>query len=203
MKSMRLFAAIEPPDKILKSLQNLQVEARRMWPAHTVGDERKATPDSFLTPHSPWKLTDSDSLRFTLQFLGDRITHHKCDEIVTALSKIEQSPFSIECTGAGAFPNPSGAKILWAGVKSPQLEELAKKVAGGIAGVGILQDKKFSPHITIARCKFPSNVSDFVNSHSRDEWSKEPWNLDSFCLFESVHTLGGHEYSVVKNYRLV
>ena len=198
-----MFVALTLPDEIVRSLQNLQVEAKRMLPVHSISDEIKATADNFRTPHSPWRLCDTNNLHLTIEFIGDRITHHKYDEIASELSKISHEKFSIKCSGVGAYPNPDGARVLWAGAESKSLDELAKKVAQNIAKTGILPDKPFSPHITVARCKFPSNVSDFVRTHEETEWHNGEWRVDSFSLFESVHALGGQEYCELKRYPLV
>ena len=200
---MRLFVALEPEKEVLDALQNLQQEAKEQLPQHSVSDERKATAEHIRTAHSPWRMIDGDKMHLTLQFLGGNITHHKIEEIKPELQKIEHPSFEIECRGVGAFAHAQGAKILWAGAKSEGLEGLVQKVRQGMRNIGIEEDNPFSPHITIARCKFPSNISEFVQKNQDRLWHDKKWKVDSFSLIESVHVLGGHEYQELQKYRLL
>ncbi|MFH0927016.1 MAG: RNA 2',3'-cyclic phosphodiesterase [Candidatus Micrarchaeota archaeon] len=200
---MRLFVGIVPPEGVVGSLQNLQVEAKKLLPEHSITDERKATPEHFRIPHSPWRLSKKDSLHLTLQFLGDGISHHRCDEIAAALSKVGQEKFEVECYGAGAFPSPQAARVLWAGAKSLELSDLAREVNSQMGKVGFAAGKPFSPHISIARCKFPSNVSEFARAYADKEWHGQKWAVDSFSLIESIITFGGHEYNQIRKYQLL
>lgn len=200
---MRLFVAIEPPIEVLKSLQNLQIEARREFPEYEEADEIKATDTHFRTPHSPWRYPDIDKMHLTLQFLGDGITHHRSDDIIEALKKIEYEQFEIECTGVGAFPKANSAKVLWVGVKSDKLSLLASEVNKNVSSLGLIPDREFSPHITIARCKFPSDISKFVEENANKVWHEERWSVESFSLVESVYVLGGYEYQTLQKYSLI
>lgn len=201
-RSMRLFVALVPSQQIGVSLQNLQAEARGSLPRHSHSDERKADADRILTPHSPWRLSRAEDMHLTLEFLGDGITHHKSDNICAALEEIKYHAFEAECAGVGAFPSKETARAVWAGVACKELEELALQVRKKMREVGFAEDRPFSPHITIARCKFPSNVTEFVNKNSEKRWHDGRWKVDSFSLIESVHTLGGREHNEIRKFML-
>ena len=200
---MKLFVALVPPKEVVNCIQNLQVDAKRGLPAHLVSDERKTTGEHFRVPHSPWRMAEVQKLHLTLRFLGDEVTHHKSDDIMRALGEIKHSPFDIECAGIGGFPKENGAKVLWAGAKSNEMRALAKKIDGKMGEIGFGEQSTFSPHITIARCKFPSGISDFLQKNRERVWCPQKWRAESFSLIESVHVLGGHEYKTLQSYSLI
>lgn len=60
--------------------------------------------------------------------------------------------------GLGAFPNEHKAKVLWAGLTGdvPALKKLQADLAAQLRGAGFaLADKRYRPHITLARFRIP------------------------------------------------
>ncbi len=110
--------------------------------------------------------------------------------------------FSIECSGAGAFPDPSRATVIWAGVKSGELARLANAVGVSLAPLGFKPDRPFSGHITILRSKFAQDARALIAPFKDARWSVHPWRADSFCLMDSRVVLGGHEHEEWARYPL-
>ena len=63
----------------------------------------------------------------------------------------DQDAFSFQLGGAGAFPKPGRARVVWMGaaVGGPDLVGLAAAVAGGLRPLGYEPDRKdLHPHLT-------------------------------------------------------
>ncbi|MDR2956675.1 MAG: RNA 2',3'-cyclic phosphodiesterase [Coriobacteriales bacterium] len=92
-----------------------------------------------------------ENLHLTLAFLGE------CDEVhATAakavLSSLEFMPFSISFDQTGCFKR-KGGDTWWAGIyENPELLKLQAELSSRLIAVGFrLEDRAFTPHITLAR----------------------------------------------------
>lgn len=122
---MRLFIAINFSEEIKKVLINAIDELRC-----------QAVSGNFTRP---------ENLHLTLAFIGE-------SEDVAAIRKVIDSvpaaPFDIATSGAGHFGD-----LYWIGIeKNPQLEDLAENIRSELRCAGFrIEDRKFKPHITVAR----------------------------------------------------
>jgi len=144
---MRLFIAIEIPEDIKKLMAEVQEKIK----------------DSGAD--AGW--TRPEGIHLTLKFLGE-VPEPKVPEIMTALSHAtkESTGLRLELVGAGAFPNPKNARVVWIGVsgESDKLARLQASVEEGMAHIGFKrEDRAFTPHLTLGRIKF---------IRSRDRWLK-------------------------------
>jgi len=101
------------------------------------------------------KAIDSESLHFTLQFLGE-VSDDDFEKIIDALNTIEFSSFKINLKGIGAFPKSKFPRVIWIGTDESggnMLIQLAKKVEKVLEPLGFSPDKPFKPHVTIFRIK--------------------------------------------------
>ncbi|MFH1306648.1 MAG: RNA 2',3'-cyclic phosphodiesterase [Candidatus Micrarchaeota archaeon] len=216
---MRVFVAIKAPEEVLNKLQELQEKAmeRSARPAHDE-ENRLAENGSIRIPKSRWRATAREKMHLTIQFLGNDVKIHEIERIKKALEeatgeirasvcgeleegKKEIKAFNIRCAGVGAFPKAKRASVLWAGVQGEELINAAEIIRKKLKEAGFGADKKFSPHITFARCKFPSNVEEFVEENKEFRWFEEEWKVDGIELIESVHSLGGYEYKRIGEYK--
>ncbi len=103
----------------------------------------------------------ADSFHLTLKFLGD-IPEQKVDAIGEALGRAVAgiTPFQLEVRGLGAFPNPSGARVVWIGFEqSERLSLLQERVEQVLADLEFpREDRPFRPHLTLARLKSKDNL---------------------------------------------
>lgn len=122
---MRLFTAVCFDDETKNALSKLSEAAKRS---------------------AGGNFSRKENFHLTLVFIGE--TDRKND-IEKALSKIEFPAFEYEFKGTGTFEKG----IFWAGVKrNKNLEELHKTVKNKLSEIGIeTENRKFSPHITLAR----------------------------------------------------
>jgi 2'-5' RNA ligase len=134
----------------------------------------------------------ADQLHLTLRFIGE------ADEklfaaIKGALAGVSAPPFSLALSGVGHFPPGKHPRVLWVGMEvSEPLLELHRSVEQTLIGVGIAPDeRRFSPHITIARLKEtpPAAVLSLEDRHRT--FASDPFRVAEFYLYSSVLTRDG------------
>jgi len=167
---MRLFIAIEIPDKIKKIIGEVQSKLK------------KSGVDSI------W--TRPEGIHLTLKFLGD-VAESKVTEIMAALSGVVRGMyvFRLDISGSGAFPNPKYARVVWIGVsgETDKLTRLQATVEGAMIQMGFRrEDRVFTPHITLGRIKY---------IRSRDAWVKALEEIKDIKL----PTCDVHAVSLIKS----
>jgi RNA 2',3'-cyclic 3'-phosphodiesterase len=173
---MRLFVAIAPPSAVLDELDALvePLRARRL--------------DLRWTNREAWHVT--------LAFLG------QVDEAAVArlLPRLERAArrhqqVRLAFAGAGAFPTAARANVLWSGLSGDcgALARLAESVAAGASRAGTPppdKGRRFKPHLTLARCRMPADVTALVASLAG--YQGQPWTADRVHLVRS--RLGATEH---------
>ena len=161
---MRTFVAVRPPEFVRDSLSEF-LEAR---------------------PGMPW--TSPESWHLTLAFMANT-PEHRLEELIDrlAVTAAKVEPFQIRLTGAGAFPDPSRASVLWLGVDGaahPPLQRLARGARSAANRTGAVVDgKTFNPHLTLARPRRQDDATRCVRV--LDTFQSEPWTVDRFELVQS------------------
>src|ERR1700727_1921314 len=159
---MRLFVAIAPPAAVLDELDAL------------AGPLRAGRQDLRWTNREAWHVT--------LAFLG------QVDEATVAklLPRLERAArrhgtIALAFAGAGAFPGTGRANVLWSGLSGDRgpLTRLAESVAAGASRVGAAppdKGRRFQPHLTLARCRVPVDVTELVAALAG--YQGKPWTAD-------------------------
>jgi 2'-5' RNA ligase len=137
MAKIRTFIAIELADSVRQKIGALQDELKR--------DREKIS----------W--TKAENIHLTLKFLGDT-DEAKIDDIADVITKSvgELSRFKLRVTGLGAFPNFRRPRVLWVGMPNPPISliEIAENIDQQLGEIGFqTEDRKYSPHLTVARVK--------------------------------------------------
>jgi 2'-5' RNA ligase len=141
---VRLFVAIVPPPQVLAEL------------AAAVDPLRAAQPELRWTGPDDWHLT--------LAFLGS-VAEDVLPELAIRLERAahRHPAQQLAVTGAGAFPRPNRASVLWAGIEAgPGLAPLAASVAAGARRARAPppdEGRRFRAHLTLARCRQRADVS--------------------------------------------
>ena len=100
------------------------------------------------------KLVDPTRIHLTIKFLGkvgvddiERVTEATCS--IAA----DYKPFTLKLQGVGVFPSVRRANVLWVGLAGDLLilKQLTVDVNTELASLGIDPEKRFSPHLTVAR----------------------------------------------------
>ncbi len=133
-----------------------------------------------------------DQLHLTLRFIGDADEKLFAD-IKTALSRVNVSPFPLILSGVGHFPPGKYPRVLWVGTEpSDTLLKLQQEVELALIGVGIAPDeRRFSPHITIARLKDTPPPAVLALEERHRSFASAPFRVTEFYLYSSVLTRDG------------
>ena len=138
---MRLFTGIDLPREVRGNLSRLVEKLR---------------------PHAPQlKWSPTKTLHITTKFIGE-VPDDKLDELTGVLGTLEsREPIQIAVRGLGWFPNPHNPRVFWAAVHAPvALAQLAKETEHLLKPLGVpVEDRPFSPHLTLARIKPPANLT--------------------------------------------
>jgi 2'-5' RNA ligase len=165
---MRLFVAIAPPPSVLDELDALAAPLRA------------ARSDLRWTSRQAWHVT--------LAFLGS-VDETALNRLLPRLERAahHHQEIRLAFAGAGAFPEQHRANVLWSGLSddSLALANLADSVAAGARHAGAtLPDKRgFKPHLTLARCRLPADVSGIVAA--LDGYQGQAWTVDRIHLVRS------------------
>ncbi len=176
--SMRMFAAVQPPPQVLEDLAEY-VEPRR---------ERD----------SPLRWSSDEQWHLSLAFLP-AVPDRSLDDLLERLADTagRRQPFQLRLQGAGSFPNPAQAKVLWTGVagNTERLERLAasSRSAAGRAGIEV-DGSKFRPHLTLARANRPLEMTRWLRVF--ELYSGPTWQVADFALIQSQLGSGRPRYQV-------
>ena len=147
-----------------------------------------------------------EALHVTLKFIGN-IDAGKLDPIRAALATVRSdAPVEMRVRGMGFFPDERRPHVLWAGIEaSANLAPLAAAIERTLEPLGIpREERKFSPHLTLARLKDSRGAEKLVRA------AGEMKSLDfgsaretQFHLFESHTKPSGAEYRKIESYAFV
>jgi RNA 2',3'-cyclic 3'-phosphodiesterase len=166
---MRLFVAIAPPPDVFDELDAL------------AGPLRAGRPDLRWTSREAWHVT--------LAFLG-QVDEAAATRLRPRLERAahRHHAFRLAFSGAGAFPAATRANVLWSGLSGDRrtLAHLAESVAAGASRAGAPppdKGRRFQPHLTLARCRTPADVTELVAALAT--YQGRPWTADRIHLVRS------------------
>ncbi|MGW0484719.1 RNA 2',3'-cyclic phosphodiesterase [Nonomuraea sp. NPDC003214] len=163
---MRLFAAVVPPAEVLDEL------------------ERAIAPHVGQVPELRWP--DRATWHITLAFFGD-VPERALPDLRTRLARaVARHPAArLAFTGFGAFSSLRRARVFWAGLSGDPMNRLADSVKAGArrAGASQTDEKRFHPHLTLARAKAETDLRPLAESLSG--FSGSPWRAETVRLVKS------------------
>ncbi|MFI6295792.1 RNA 2',3'-cyclic phosphodiesterase [Nonomuraea sp. NPDC050790] len=166
---MRLFAALVPPDEVLDEI------------------ETAIAPHVGQVPGLRWP--DRATWHVTLGFFGE-VPERVLPALQVRLARaVARHPaVDLAFDGFGAFSSVRRARVFWAGLSGGPMTRLADSVKAGArrAGATETDQKRFHPHLTLARAKHEQDLSALVESLAG--FSGSPWRAESVRLVSS--TLG-------------
>jgi 2'-5' RNA ligase len=181
---MRMFVAVQPPESVLADLAGF-VEPRR-------------------DVDSPLRWSRPDQWHVTLAFLP-AVAEGRLDGLTERLAETAggRPRFGLQLAGAGAFPNPARARVLWAGLDGDlaELSQLAGNLrsAAGRAGIGV-EGGEFRPHLTLARLGRPLDVTRWLRVFAL--YASARWQVGEVVLFSSQLGNGPARHTVVERFPL-
>ncbi len=176
---MRSFIAIDLPGDIKSSIDKI---------IRTVSGDSRGI-----------RWVPTENMHLTLKFLGE-VKEELIPEIVRRLVLIggHYQRFSVGIRGTGAFPNFRNPNVLWVGVdESGALERLFGEIDASLSEIGFeRENRKFSPHLTIARVKDRRGIDPLIKELAT---FKEAFfgtiEVREILLMKSVLKPSGAEYS--------
>lgn len=140
MRQMRLFVAVNFPDKIKKTLGSVINELRRL--------------------PSGAKWVDEENLHLTVQFLGN-VPEEQAPAVTDALKRSADGipAFRLILAGVGVFPSVERPRVLWAGFSGDTsiLISLHRRVEKEMEKIGFTpENRRYLPHLTLARIRTPA-----------------------------------------------
>jgi 2'-5' RNA ligase len=147
-QTIRSFIAIELPEAVKTGLQQLQTELT-------------------LPQYSFVKCVAPEGMHLTLKFLGN-ISAQKVTDITGVMEQASQgvSPFQLQITEVGAFPNLKRPRVLWVGIKG-EVDKLVgwqQRLDNGLVPLGFVKEARpFTPHLTLARLRENCSPGDILH----------------------------------------
>ena len=145
-------------------------------------------PRRTATQGMPWRWTRPGSHHITLAFMAD-YPDQRVEELSQGLDAWarRRAPLTMTVSGAGAFPNPERARVLYLGVPgeaavrlgewSQQLRALVTHHGGSPDGMG------FTPHLTVARANRGQRGGRLVQA--LDTYASAVFTVSEVALVES------------------
>lgn len=138
-------------------------------------------------PELRW--TGIDAWHLTLAFLGE-VDQGLTGKVAVRLERAaaRHPRLALSLGGAGAFPIPAKARVLWTGVQGDRrgLAALAASVAAGTRRAGAppaSEGRRYQPHLTLARCRTPADVRSLVDELTG--FAGTPWVAQEIHLIHS------------------
>ena len=152
------------------------------------------------------KLVEPENVHITLKFLGDT-EETLVDEIEKIMNNAvkDASTFNIQLKGAGVFPNQNYIKVVWVGIEhGDPIATIAQEIDEKLSKFGFKkEERKFSPHLTIARVKTSRNkdkLLQIIEKYRDVEFTD--MKVDSIKLKKSDLTPKGPIYTTLKEAKI-
>lgn len=157
----------------------------------------------FIEKFESTKAVEEENLHVNLKFLGDTDDEgmEKAKEALKELKGFGE--FKATLKDVGAFPNQDFIKVIWLGVESDKIDDLAKETEKAYTEKGFKDRKRpYKAHLTIARVKQkPGSDIKKIFTEKHDREYKEI-KIQSAELIESELTSEGPVYKTVESVEL-
>jgi 2'-5' RNA ligase len=179
-----MFAALLPPPAVLDELEGFLAPYRAAWP--DLRWERRAL------------------FHVTVAFLGE-VDEEGLERLLPKLERVADRclPLTLSFAGAGAFPSGGAyARVLWTGLYGDRRTLAGLAASAGAAGrqagfppggagrgqggAATGEHKTFRPHLTLARCRRPTDVRPLTEALSA--FAGAPWTAGDLHLMRSHQT---------------
>lgn len=152
-------------------------------------------------PGARW--TEPEAMHLTLRFIGE-VPEDQAAEIDVALAGVTAPAFGLVLDGVGVFGSGRNARVLWAGVeRNEALAHLQAKVESALVRAGLpAEERRFSPHVTLARLKDApqDRIGRFLSD--RGLFRAGPFPVEHFTLYRSHLGKVAAVYEAVGEYGL-
>ncbi|UCD96563.1 MAG: RNA 2',3'-cyclic phosphodiesterase [Candidatus Bathyarchaeota archaeon] len=146
------------------------------------------------------KLVAPSNIHLTIRFLGT-ISPGDVDRIFHEMEKVAFSPFDVEISGVGVFPNLNRPRVIWMGLQkgADELRGIFRQLEPRLQSLGFKPERRFSSHITLARVRSARNRTQLINFITLLKNRRFGLlRLNSLKLKKSVLTPKGPIYSTLR-----
>jgi RNA 2',3'-cyclic 3'-phosphodiesterase len=192
--AMRLFFGVFLPEAVRQHVSAIRDNARAQ-----IGEGARFVSD--------------EQLHLTLQFLGE-VAEDRAPSAVEAAREVaaRTSAMSVELAELGAFPNARRPQILWLGLGGEvgALATFATDLGRRLAARGFaIDDRKYHPHLTLARVKLPAagrRIAQWLveaeHAARKAEDGESAFAIDYFALIHSTPGRDGSIYRALETFSL-
>lgn len=144
-----------------------------------------------------------ENYHVTLVFLG-KTDEEKIPEVESIMQEVAENsaPFHLKISDVGAYPDAFTSRVLWFGVQNSRaLRSLQSLLAQRLKEKGYpVEDREYSPHLTIARLRNPHRTKDLTSPFARKKLAKI--SVNEIVLYESVGSVPYPVYKPLKKISL-
>jgi 2'-5' RNA ligase len=187
-----------------------KMERKRLFIAIDISEEVRAAIEGhvnalkgFQNKSVRWE--KPEKIHLTLKFLGDTAVA-KVPQIGALLSEAASNRhcFDLTAQGTGVFPSQDKARVLWIGLNRIEpLEQLHADIENRLESIDIpKEDRRFSPHLTIARIRDARQAKPVIEQHIALEFGPVRLSVNEITLYESKLLRSGSVYSAIEKYPL-
>ena len=147
-----------------------------------------------------------EKLHLTLKFL-DETDENQLNDLTKIVEKTagQITNFKLQISGAGVFPSPRNARILWLGVKdeTETLRKISEILENECEKIGFAKEKRnFKAHLTIARLREPHKAREIAQKHLQNEFEPVEFEVSQIVIYESKLQPTGSIYSAILKHNL-
>lgn len=141
-------------------------------------------------------------MHLTVKFIGE-VEEKKLPAITAAMSAAVAavSPFILQLGGAGVFPSPRKASVIWTGLTAgkKQLQNISASINRHLEERGFIPERRrYIPHLTLGRLRRPQPaplIERFLEAEKG--FLTENSAAGSLVLYQSKLTGQGAQYTVI------
>lgn len=152
-----------------------------------------------LTPGIRW--VAPERVHITLKFLGECDPGRAAEVAAVVGTMAAATPaMSFGLSGAGVFPNFRRPRVVWVGVKQPQMAAIATEIERVLEPLGVpVERRPFAPHLTVGRVDghLAPGELDALRQWAASVGDVGEQAIDSIELMRSDLGRGGPTYSIL------
>ena len=147
------------------------------------------------------------NMHLSLKFIG-HTPEASVDDLNNTLKIVteEFSIISLSLVGSGCFPRPERARTLWVGIAGEldKLDDFVEAINARLEPLGFpIQERKFIPHVTLARIKYPQKHTPDVTQFLNTTFAELPMKISRINLMSSQLFSKGAVYTILGTHFLV
>ena len=142
-----------------------------------------------------------ENYHLSLRFIGD-IDDTLAREIAAMLGRVRRPGFELQIDGLTSFGGNKPRAVVAAVPAVPELVDLQADHERLMQRVGLEAERKYRPHVTLARLRDTSSrqVADYLST--RQPFRSTPFPVSRFVLYSSRAAVGGGPYVIEAEYPL-